>query len=103
MGDTWILQFVEQSPNRKLNMLTLLRIARLIRLVRVVRLMRMFRGVYVTVMAFKDAVANIGYIGILMVGSLYICAIFTTSTIGRDEQLREMDMGGYTGAERFGT
>jgi hypothetical protein len=101
--ETWILPFVN-SGNQGLQMLTLLRIFRLVRLIRVVRLVRMFRALYISVMAFKAALSSIFYICIIMVMGLFICAIFTTSTIGRDEDLKILEMGvGITGWDRFGS
>lgn len=101
--ETWILPFVN-SGNQGLQMLTLLRIFRLVRLIRVVRLVRMFRALYISVMAFKAALSSIFYICIIMVMGLFICAIFTTSTIGRNEELKVLEMGvGITGWDRFGS
>jgi len=98
--ETWILNFVEKGG--RLRVIGLLRIIRLIRLVRVVRLIRMFRALYVTVMAFKEALSGLVYICIIMVGGVYVCAIFMTAVVGRSE-LSELELGGISGAERFGS
>jgi len=98
--ETWILTFLQQSG--RLRVLGLVRIIRLIRLVRVVRLMRMFRALYVTVMAFKEALSGLVYISIIMVGGVYVCAIFMTAVVGKSE-LSELELGGISGTERFGT
>jgi len=99
--ETFVLTFI--TGRSSLKMLTVLRIVRLAKLVRVVRLVRMFRSLYVTVMAFKNALSSLMYIALLMIMGLFLCAIFTTSTIGRDAELRDEMMGNNSGNERFGT
>jgi len=101
MIDLWILTFV--LGNVGLEMLTLIRIVRLVRLIRVVRLVRMYRTVYVMVMAMKDALGSLLCIGSMLIVGLYVCAIFTTTTIGRSKKLKELQMGPATGFERFGS
>jgi len=98
--DTWILNFIHQ--NNRLRVVNLLRIVRLIRVVRVVRLVRMFRALYVTVMAFKEALSGLVYICIIMVGGVYVCAIFMTAVVGKTD-LSELELGGISGSDRFGT
>eukprot|EP00927_Polykrikos_kofoidii_P076946 TRINITY_DN73952_c0_g1_i1.p1 TRINITY_DN73952_c0_g1~~TRINITY_DN73952_c0_g1_i1.p1 ORF type:complete len:620 (+),score=108.34 TRINITY_DN73952_c0_g1_i1:147-2006(+) len=103
VAETWLLPFLGGDVSGNLQMLTLLRIVRLARLIRVVRLVRMFRTLYVCVIAFKEACVSILNIGVVMTMGLYVCAIFTTSTIGRSPSLGAANMGGYSGMDRFGT
>jgi len=98
--ETWILAFLEAGG--RLQVIALVRIVRLVRLVRVVRLIRMFRALYVTVMAFKEALSGLFYICIIMVGGVYVCAIFMTAAVGRSD-LRYLELGNISGSERFGS
>jgi len=82
---------------------TLLRIVRLIRLVRVLKLLRMFRGLYMTLNAFREAMGSMGYLGAVLITGLYVCSIFTTATIGHSEKLKHIQMGSVTAEDRFGT
>jgi len=94
---------VTSADGMGLQMLVLLRIVRLARLVRVVRLIRMFRGVYVTVMAFRNAITSMAYICFLMVVGLFVCAIFTTRMIGRSPLCHVRVGNDATGCDYFGT
>lgn len=100
--EVFVLSFVQETDTN-LQMVTLIRIVRLVRLVRVIRLVRMFRALYITVMAFKDAVSSITYIGGLMLCGLYLCALFTTATLGRDPEFQTLRMGDVNGEDKFGT
>jgi len=86
-----------------LQTLVVFRVAQLARLVRLVRLIRMFRGVYVTVLAFKSAMMSIAYICFLMIFGLFVCAIFTTSAIGRGPLCHKQLGKDATGCDYFGT
>lgn len=98
--ETWILNFMEESG--RLRVVGLMRCVRMVRLVRVFRLLRMFSPLYTTVMAFKEALSGLAYIGAIMVGGIYVCAIFITGVVGRGD-MRELDLAGITGTERFGS
>jgi len=103
MVENWVLPIVAGSEIQGLELVTLTRFIRLIRLIRVVRLVRMFRSLYVMVMALKKAMAGIAYILIIMMSGLFVCAIFTTTTIGKSDQLSRLQMGASDGGSRFGT
>jgi len=98
--ETWILNFMEESG--RLRVMGLLRCVRMLRLVRVFRLLRMFSPLYTTVMAFKEALSGLFYIGLIMLLGIYVCAIFITAVVGRGD-MRELQLGTITGLERFGT
>jgi len=53
-------------------------------------------------MAFKEALSGLAYIGAIMVGGIYVCAIFITGVVGRGD-MRELDLGGHAGSDRFGS
>eukprot|EP00927_Polykrikos_kofoidii_P080894 TRINITY_DN7790_c0_g1_i1.p1 TRINITY_DN7790_c0_g1~~TRINITY_DN7790_c0_g1_i1.p1 ORF type:complete len:641 (+),score=124.87 TRINITY_DN7790_c0_g1_i1:101-2023(+) len=100
--ETFVLSFIAGKDNN-LQMLTLLRIVRLFRLARMLRLMRMFQSFYITLLAFRSALMSILSISALTFCGIYFCAIFTTATIGRNEQFLELRLGRYTGKDFFGT
>lgn len=100
--DCWILNLINAADSN-LRMVTLFRLARLVRLLRVAKLVRAFRTFYVTVMAFRDAVMSMVNILVLITVGLFLCAIFTTSTIGKSDDLRKLQMGEADGDERFGS
>jgi len=89
--ETWILTaLLGQSLLKNLNVL---RAIRLLRLVRVARLLRMLRGFHMILNAFKEAVKSMGHVGVALIAGLYICSIFTTSTIGHSEKLKDIKLG----------
>lgn len=98
--ETWVMNFIEDSG--RLRMLGLMRSVRMVRLARVFRLLRFFSPLFTTVMAFKEAVSGLLFICGIMVLGIYVCAIFITCVVGRSE-MRELELGGITGAERFGS
>lgn len=99
--ETWILTaLLGQSLLKNLNVL---RAIRLLRLVRVARLLRMLRGFHMILNAFKEAVKSMGHVGVALIAGLYICSIFTTSTIGHSEKLKDIKLGSVAAQDRFGT
>merc|ERR1712151_32496 len=54
-------------------------------------------------MAFKHAIASMVNIAALILAGIFLSAVFTTSTIGRNKDLRRLQMGIATGEERFGS
>lgn len=103
MCDIWVLPFVVRVGSGGLQVVTLIKFARLVRLLRVLRLVRMFRALHVTIMAFKSAMTGLVYIGSITVLGLFMCAIFTTAAIGKNEDLKTIELGLATAEERFGT
>jgi len=69
----------------------------------VLKLLRMFRGLYMTLNAFREAMGSMGYLGAVLITGLYVCSIFTTATIGHSEKLKHIQMGSVTAEDRFGT
>jgi len=67
------------------------------------KLLRMFRGLYVTLNAFRDAMGSIAHLGTLLVTGLSVYSIFTTATMGHSERLRTIQMGSVTAEDWFGT
>jgi len=98
--ETWILSFLNEHG--RLRVLGLTRCVRMLRLIRVFRLLLMFSPLYTTVMAFKEALTGLLSICAIMLGGIYVCAIFITGVVGRGD-MRELELGGNTGSERFGS
>jgi len=98
--DTWGLPFLEVGT--EVEVLSLVRIIRLVRLVRVFRLFSLLKSLAFTLMAIKQSMLGLFYVGIVMVGSMYTCAVFVTMVVGESE-LRLLELGGVPGSDRFGT
>eukprot|EP00927_Polykrikos_kofoidii_P044375 TRINITY_DN38354_c0_g1_i1.p1 TRINITY_DN38354_c0_g1~~TRINITY_DN38354_c0_g1_i1.p1 ORF type:complete len:610 (-),score=115.20 TRINITY_DN38354_c0_g1_i1:190-2019(-) len=103
--ESWILPSLAafMAGSNKLSMVTLLRIVRIMRLIRVVRLVRMFRGMYAMVIAFQEAMSSMVWVCCIMAIGMYVCAIFTTTVIGRNPDLMDVKIARDTAKDRFGT
>jgi voltage-gated sodium channel len=99
--DTWVLSMLSVSSN--VSMLTILRLLRLIRLVRLMRLIKFFRAFYAVVVAFKHAMSSIVWIGGLLAFGLFLVSLFTTNFIGHGATFANVNMGGLSANDRFGT
>ncbi len=73
---TWILSVV--GSLQTLRMLTTLRIIRLLRLGKLMRIMRSFKELWLIVNGLLDSLKTLGWVSLLLVLLLYVCAIFTT-------------------------
>ena len=73
-----------QSTN--LRLLSSLRILRLVRLVRLVRVFRSFRELWLIVSALMSSMETLAWVGVLLVGLLYVAGIFVTSQVGHSDQ-----------------
>lgn len=74
--------------------LTCLRVIRMLRLVRFVRMLRMFRELWLIVNGLVNSMKTLGWVGLLLVCFLYVCAIFLTTQVGQNHNT-------YKGAESF--
>merc|ERR1719473_408244 len=90
----------------KLRMLSALRVIRMFRLVRLIRLLNMFKELWLVVHGLLESLKTLGWVSLLLVLFLYICAIFTTMQIGQnhaDFDDYERASGGWDHEEYFGT
>merc|ERR1719473_2555744 len=90
----------------KLRMLSALRVIRMFRLVRLIRLLKMFKELWLVVHGLLESLKTLGWVSLLLVLFLYICAIFTTMQIGQnhaDFDDYERASGGWDHKEFFGT
>merc|ERR1719473_1034123 len=89
----------------KLRMLSALRVIRMFRLVRLIRLLKMFKELWLVVHGLLESLKTLGWVSLLLVLVLYICAIFTTMLIGQDKDFEEYirESGGWDHKEYFGT
>lgn len=85
VADTWILTFMGGSSN--LRMLSVLRVIRMLRLVRLIRLLRMFKELWLIVNGLIESTKTLGWVALLLVLFLYICAIFTTMQVGQNHKI----------------
>jgi voltage-gated sodium channel len=73
-------------------MLTTLRTIRLLRLCRVLRLFRFFKELWILAQGIIQATRALGWVMVLLLMVLFICAIFMTRTLGQDPTtLREIE------------
>lgn len=100
--DTWVLPLLK-STLKSFGMLSILRLLRLVRLVRLMRIMTMCRRFNAVAQSFVTALRSMIWICLMMIIGIFLTAIFTTTFIGKSETFREMDLGGWTGYDRFGT
>jgi len=105
--DNWLLPMAMQdeasSGSNYLTLVSMLRMARLARLIRLIKLVRMFRGLYLMVMAFKNAMKSVFWIVILMTIGLLACSVCATVMIGHDERFRDVIIRGDSAMDRFGS
>lgn len=102
--DTWVLSMLSlDAISSNVSMLTILKLLRLIRLVRLMRLIKFFRAFYAVVVAFKHAMSSIVWIGALLAFGLFLVSLFTTNFIGHGATFANVNMGGLSANDRFGT
>merc|ERR1719473_1708931 len=90
----------------KLRMLSALRVIRMFRLVRLIRLLKMFKELWLVVHGLLESLKTLGWVSLLLLLVLYICAIFTTMLIGQNHSTFDayvLDSGGWDHEEFFGT
>merc|ERR1719199_162015 len=76
--------FTSQSEGQEsfVGMLTTLRTVRLLRLCRVLRLFRFFKELWILAQGIIQATRALGWVMVLLLMVLFICAIFMTRTLG---------------------
>jgi len=80
------------SSDSFVGMLTTLRTVRLLRLCRVLRLFRFFKELWILGQGIIQATRALGWVMVLLLMVLFICAIFMTRTLGQDPKtLREVE------------
>jgi voltage-gated sodium channel len=79
-------------------LVTLLRFVRLMRLIRLVRLLRMFKELWLVANGLIESAKTLCWVAIMILCFIYICAIFTTLVIGKNDELYDpyfMTSGGW--------
>lgn len=66
-------------------MFTIMRIIRILRLVRLVRVLKVFQQLHLLVAGLSNATRTLLWVGLMFFILLYTCAIFTTLTIGHED------------------
>merc|ERR1719313_1149376 len=74
------------SSDSFVGMLTTLRTIRLLRLCRVLRLFRFFKELWILAQGIIQATRALGWVMVLLLMVLFICAIFMTRTLGQAPQ-----------------
>merc|ERR1712194_705388 len=70
-----------------LRLITMLRFIRLMRLIRLVRLMRLFKELWLVANGLIESDKTLCWVAIMILCFIYICAIFTTLVIGKNDEI----------------
>lgn len=107
VADLWILDPIMNSGDGEkeasLQQFSVLRILRVMRLVRMIRFLRAFKELWVIVKSILDAFRTMLWTSLLLILTLYVCAIFCVYAIGEQEYpggTRE-DPAGWMGVREF--
>jgi len=106
--DTWILSAVVQDAEGggNLRVLSVLRVIRMMRLARLIRLLRSFRELWLIVNGLIESMKTLFWVSLLLVLFLYVCAIFLTMQVGKNDlmymEYRKLS-GGWDYQKYFGT
>jgi len=99
---TDLIMTICKSNAATLGMLSMLRLARLSRFVRMLKLLRVVQGFYVVMMGAYHALCSMMWVSVAMIVGLFIFSIVATQTIGHDEDLADLRLGGDSVDARFG-
>lgn len=89
-----------------LKVLSVLRVVRMARLARLVRLLKIFKQLWLIVSGLAQSMKTLGWVSILLVLLIYVCAIFLTMQIGHAPEIYQEYKklsGGWDHEEFFGT
>lgn len=80
--DVWLMKAL--GGGGALKKFSVLRILRIMRIARMVRLMKTFQSLWLIIKGMIDSTRMIGWVALLLLMSLYVCAIFCTRRIGHE-------------------
>jgi voltage-gated sodium channel len=102
--DTFLLTPIGTGGGMRI--ISMLRFIRLMRLIRLIRLMRLFKELWLVASGLFESAKTLCWVAIMIVCFLYICAIFTTLVIGKNDKLYDqyfLDSKGWDHEVYFGT
>ena len=93
--DTWILSFALPCTGlSEVRVLLSLRVLRTLRLVRLVKLLKSFKELWLIVTGLVNSIITLLWVSVLLIGLLYVCAIFTTTQIGQSSDFTQISYDG---------
>lgn len=102
--DAFIITPMGMGANVRL--ISMLRFIRLFRLIRLIRLMRLFKELWLVANGLIESSKTLCWVALMIVSLIYICAIFTTLVIGKNDKLYDSyfkESGGWDHEEFFRT
>jgi len=96
LADTFVMTPVGMGGGGRL--ISMLRFIRLMRLIRLIRLMRLFKELWLVASGLFESSKTLCWIALMLVSFIYICAIFLTLAIGKNDKLYDqyfLDSGGW--------
>jgi len=94
--DTFLLTPIGMGGGGRL--ISMLRFIRLMRLIRLIRLMRLFKELWLVANGLFESAKTLCWVALMIIAFIYICAIFTTLMIGKNDKLYDqyfLDSGGW--------
>merc|ERR1719217_1643279 len=94
--DTFLLTPIGMGGGGRL--VSMLRFIRLMRLIRLIRLMHLFKELWLVANGLFESAKTLCWVALMIMCFLYICAIFTTLMIGKNDKLYDqyyLDSGGW--------
>lgn len=94
--DTFLLTPIGMGGGGRL--ISMLRFVRLMRLIRLIRLMRLFKELWLVASGLFQSAKTLCWVALMIMAFIYICAIFTTLMIGKNDKLYDqyyLDSGGW--------
>lgn len=95
--DTFILTPMGSSGGAG-RLISMLRFLRLLRLIRLIRLFRLFKELWLVANGLMESAKTLCWVALMIMAFIYICAIFTTLVIGKNDKLYDqyfLDSGGW--------
>jgi voltage-gated sodium channel len=104
LADTFVLTPIGSQGG--LRLVSMLRFLRLLRLIRLVRLLRLFKELWLVASGLFESSKTLCWVALMIIVFLYICAIFTTLVIGKNDALYDpyfIESGGWDHEFYFAT
>jgi len=102
--DSFVFTPIGMGSGAKL--ISMLRFLRLMRLIRLIRLMHLFKELWLVANGLFQSAKTLCWVALMIIAFIYICAIFTTLTIGKNDKLYDdyfLESGGWDHEVYFAT
>jgi len=88
-ADTYVFIWIGGSGG--LRAISALRVFRLVRLIQYVKKMKAFTEIWLIAASFANSVKSLAWVGLLMFFFLYMCAVFLTTLVGKNDELYDVE------------